>query len=155
MRMEVHVGDDARIEQPQRIARGRIAESGHEFLGHRRAADDFAPFEHQHALAAARQIPRAHQPVMPAPDHDRVEIHSGDPAIRAPRTASAERGRLAPPRRRPGSSYDRPDAGPRPSPGKRSEEHTSELQSLMRISYAVFCLKKKKTTTKITTKTHT
>src|SRR3546814_8979046 len=28
--------------------------------------------------------------------------------------------------------------------GGRSEEHTSELQSLMRISYAVFCLKKKK-----------
>src|SRR3546814_8993599 len=33
---------------------------------------------------------------------------------------------------------------------ERSEEHTSELQSLMRISYAVFCLKKKK---KITTET--
>src|SRR3546814_5554052 len=34
--------------------------------------------------------------------------------------------------------------------GNRSEEHTSELQSLMRISYAVFCLKKKKkNTTKI------
>src|SRR3546814_3671747 len=31
------------------------------------------------------------------------------------------------------------------STGDRSEEHTSELQSLMRISYAVFCLKKKKT----------
>src|SRR3546814_9503032 len=31
----------------------------------------------------------------------------------------------------------------------RSEEHTSELQSLMRISYAVFCLKKKKTKNKI------
>src|SRR3546814_7113926 len=30
-----------------------------------------------------------------------------------------------------------------PSSAKRSEEHTSELQSLMRISYAVFCLKKK------------
>src|SRR3546814_10561820 len=30
---------------------------------------------------------------------------------------------------------------------QRSEEHTSELQSLMRISYAVFCLKKKKATT--------
>src|SRR3546814_10268850 len=30
--------------------------------------------------------------------------------------------------------------------GDRSEEHTSELQSLMRISYAVFCLKKKKKT---------
>src|SRR3546814_3377707 len=37
-----------------------------------------------------------------------------------------------------------------PSPG-RSEEHTSELQSLMRISYAVFCLKKKTTRTTDTT----
>src|SRR3546814_5696268 len=36
-----------------------------------------------------------------------------------------------------GEQSDRPMA--------RSEEHTSELQSLMRISYAVFCLKKKKT----------
>src|SRR3546814_10273428 len=36
--------------------------------------------------------------------------------------------------------------------GVRSEEHTSELQSLMRISYAVFCLKKKK---KINTTTST
>src|SRR3546814_6515010 len=32
----------------------------------------------------------------------------------------------------------------RPARAQRSEEHTSELQSLMRISYAVFCLKKKK-----------
>src|SRR3546814_5442566 len=40
---------------------------------------------------------------------------------------------------------DRPrDLGARPA---RSEEHTSELQSLMRISYAVFCLKKKKNKT--------
>src|SRR3546814_6025737 len=31
-----------------------------------------------------------------------------------------------------------------PMAGARSEEHTSELQSLMRISYAVFCLKKKR-----------
>src|SRR3546814_9274510 len=35
-------------------------------------------------------------------------------------------------------------AGMIPGMKKRSEEHTSELQSLMRISYAVFCLKKKK-----------
>src|SRR3546814_3998445 len=35
----------------------------------------------------------------------------------------------------------------------RSEEHTSELQSLMRISYAVFCLKKKKNKIKDTTPT--
>src|SRR3546814_5250385 len=34
--------------------------------------------------------------------------------------------------------------------GDRSEEHTSELQSLMRISYAVFCLKKKKKNNKTT-----
>src|SRR3546814_5560855 len=34
--------------------------------------------------------------------------------------------------------------GLRPRTATRSEEHTSELQSLMRISYAVFCLKKKK-----------
>src|SRR3546814_2460656 len=36
---------------------------------------------------------------------------------------------------------------PGPFAADRSEEHTSELQSLMRISYAVFCLKKKKTNT--------
>src|SRR3546814_5206479 len=41
------------------------------------------------------------------------------------------------------------DAGTRPR--NRSEEHTSELQSLMRISYAVFCLKKKKLQLKTTT----
>src|SRR3546814_2664938 len=38
------------------------------------------------------------------------------------------------------------------SGGPRSDEHTSELQSLMRISYAVFCLKKKTTTSKKTTR---
>src|SRR3546814_8961917 len=40
--------------------------------------------------------------------------------------------------------------GQRPS-SDRSEEHTSELQPLMRISYAVFCLKKKKTTIHLAT----
>src|SRR3546814_4611964 len=40
-------------------------------------------------------------------------------------------------------------------PQRRSEEHTSELQSLMRISYAVFCLKKKKKSNHIKTHTHT
>src|SRR3546814_13148836 len=45
------------------------------------------------------------------------------------------------------SSHYRPAGRPSLRPPKwlrRSEEHTSELQSLMRISYAVFCLKKKK-----------
>src|SRR3546814_6113285 len=42
-----------------------------------------------------------------------------------------------------------------PDAGLRSEEHTSELQSLMRISYAVFCLKKKKTKNNMTTQKRT
>src|SRR3546814_9737969 len=48
-----------------------------------------------------------------------------------------------------GLAHVRQRAGEQPdlvSAGGRSEEHTSELQSLMRISYAVFCLKKKTTT---------
>src|SRR3546814_2369396 len=44
-----------------------------------------------------------------------------------------------------GRRCHRPSRPPRRRPSKRSEEHTSELQSLMRISYAVFCLKKKTT----------
>src|SRR3546814_9607601 len=40
-----------------------------------------------------------------------------------------------------------------PTVTERSEEHTSELQSLMRISYAVFCLKKKNTNKKVTNRT--
>src|SRR3546814_5015525 len=47
-----------------------------------------------------------------------------------------------------GASTSPEDGGGRPAHGRhraRSEEHTSELQSLMRISYAVFCLKKQKT----------
>src|SRR3546814_5625689 len=42
-----------------------------------------------------------------------------------------------------GHAYPTPEAAT--SCAQRSEEHTSELQSLMRISYAVFCLKKKTT----------
>src|SRR3546814_1645985 len=49
---------------------------------------------------------------------------------------------------RAGAAADHPGGGQpdghAPGAGSRSEEHTSELQSLMRISYAVFCLKKKK-----------
>src|SRR3546814_5712384 len=50
--------------------------------------------------------------------------------------------------------FDMPYA---PHPDERSEEHTSELQSLMRISYAVFCLKKKTITIQkpINTRQHT
>src|SRR3546814_4279846 len=49
--------------------------------------------------------------------------------------------------RAPGSFFQRLAQSPATKVHRfdRSEEHTSELQSLMRISYAVFCLKKKKT----------
>src|SRR3546814_8474992 len=52
--------------------------------------------------------------------------------------------RGTPPGGRAGMQRDAGRATRRGEHGRRSEEHTSELQSLMRISYAVFCLKKKK-----------
>src|SRR3546814_10764347 len=68
-------------------------------------------------------------------------------------TPPADRGRS------PGSPEPSPRAGgtgpPGPKPGgNRSEEHTSELQSLMRISYAVFCLKKKRKPTTLSETPH-
>src|SRR3546814_8392209 len=53
--------------------------------------------------------------------------------------------------------YDAADCGERVQQlvAEGSEEHTSELQSLMRISYAVFCLKKKKQKTKKITQQYT
>src|SRR3546814_14888892 len=68
--------------------------------------------------AECRQQPRAHPVGARPPDH-------------RPAHVEAERSGLVP--------LDRADEAL-----VRSEEHTSELQSLMRISYAVFCLKKKK-----------
>src|SRR3546814_6621885 len=59
---------------------------------------------------------------------------SGTPHAAAARPASPGRSRHCRSRARPSNVPARP---------RRSEEHTSELQSLMRISYAVFCLKKK------------
>src|SRR3546814_4136658 len=52
------------------------------------------------------------------------------------------------PRGQPVSRLPRPTCEHRLTRQWRSEEHTSELQSLMRISYAVFCLKKKTSPTK-------
>src|SRR3546814_1428955 len=70
---------------------------------------------------------------------------SGGRGITRPARSEAKEGRGNPPDRqaRPHSGRDGPAlaAGGR---NRRSEEHTSELQSLMRISYAVFCWKKKK-----------
>src|SRR3546814_1628784 len=68
----------------------------------------------------------------------------GDEACRGKRSAILSGGPHAEAAlRRPVQSARRPDLTGSPVPLWRSEEHTSELQSLMRISYAVFCLKKK------------
>src|SRR3546814_5762717 len=66
------------------------------------------------------------------------ETPGATPRCRFPRTSGHARAESA---RAPSRSSARPRGAPRRD---RSEEHTSELQSLMRISYAVFCLKNKK-----------
>src|SRR3546814_1284891 len=66
-------------------------------------------------------------------------------------TSCATRSSINPSTRSPSFDFCSVDSGTRPAAfsGERSEEHTSELQSLMRISYAVFCLKKKTEETSI------
>src|SRR3546814_4693834 len=66
-------------------------------------------------------------------------------ALRA-RAVETQGGRGGPDHARDGTPGENVPSGIR----HRSEEHTSELQSLMRISYAVFCLKKKNKNTKKT-----
>src|SRR3546814_4394092 len=75
-------------------------------------------------------------------------ISAADFTIRHPRTTGAPLTMVTP-----GIAFSSPSTAKYRTvsstptrPLARSEEHTSELQSLMRISYAVFCLKKKKTT---------
>src|SRR3546814_10636635 len=79
-----------------------------------------------------------------------VPQHPGrDPGQEAVRAAGhrglVDPARAVPTARAPDRLEDRPPAA-RCRTHRRSEEHTSELQSLMRISYAVFCLKTKKKT---------
>src|SRR3546814_2198105 len=80
--------------------------------------------------------------------------HGSDAARPRPAAvrARASSGRPMPWRRAPHSEPPRGQSAASPRSDSlyagRSEEHTSELQSLMRISYAVFCLKKKKITPK-------
>src|SRR3546814_2445492 len=101
---------------------------------------------------------RLHQRLLRAGDRTaRARPADGDPAladgspgrrlgrlpVRTFRTQHLDLGGQAPGRCR---GDEQPRLG---QPATRSEEHTSELQSLMRISYAVFCLKNKKTTNTI------
>src|SRR3546814_5517982 len=95
------------------------------------------------AAATDRRV--TDQPHEPRPGCNRLENHTIRRPCHSRRQGSGgggfgpQRPRLARlPRRRAGHTPFARAAG-------RSEEHTSELQSLMRISYAVFCLKKKNT----------
>src|SRR3546814_2392946 len=76
----------------------------------------------------------------------RLWLDGNEPAAPAHRCAGSLYPRLSALRRNGTCPYRllRRAIGASPPGGSRSEEHTSELQSLMRISYAVFCLKKNK-----------
>src|SRR3546814_3791512 len=74
-----------------------------------------------------------------------VDPHPDDPSIwYFPNSIATFNDSLSPNGRGEFLIPEGPRAYARFIPGGRSEEHTSELQSLMRISYAVFCLNKKK-----------
>src|SRR3546814_8508995 len=102
----------------------------------------------QHALAqvgdadgSARRLVRGRQPLVPGLVHLALQAHVGDVERRGEQLALAAAG----------LGEDLLDLGERLGGldfhrGLRSEEHTSELQSLMRISFVVFCLNKKKST---------
>src|SRR3546814_7069871 len=75
------------------------------------------------------------------------------PPGRVPRHRGAD-GAVRAPCPHPGRRHGRSPGTDARRKAHRSEEHTSELQSLMRISYAVFCLKKKKKENKANTKRH-
>src|SRR3546814_1540594 len=98
--------------------------------------------------AVARALAHQHQPRHPHQDAglQHLELHRLDDAL--PGEALAQEGKRVRLQRK----TQRPvvlDHMLAQVHLRRSEEHTSELQSLMRISYAVFCLKKKTRTTSI------
>src|SRR3546814_2141048 len=95
-------------------------------------------------LFRSRDAGLAGQPVIAKRLDQIVELSFGPAALDMPVDDGRDAGRIIAAILQPPQSLDqtlRDLAGPH----YRSEEHTSELQSLMRISYAVFCLKKKNT----------
>src|SRR3546814_4805926 len=73
----------------------------------------------------------------PRPARHRADRHLQDRGVRAAVAPASRRSRQAP------AALSLPDARAHPDARTRSEEHKSELQSLMRISDAVFCVKTK------------
>src|SRR3546814_7559374 len=103
-------------------------------------------------------IERASRPARTCPA-DGYENRRSRPGTRSvARSVERRRPAARPPRRQGAGGWDcrgrveqyrRVDGQRRTAAGGRSEEHTSELQSLMSNSYDVFCLKKKKHTTRL------
>src|SRR3546814_5382452 len=95
---------------------------------------DTTPFRSDPGLSAGPGAPIAggREPGLRLPSRRRAE--AGHPEL--------DRGEAAPSAARPGRDRGGGEGGALGPPGSKSEEHTSELQSLMRISYAVFCLTK-------------
>src|SRR3546814_4471181 len=102
---------------------------------------DALPILHQPIGGIARQGPRIGGGRMPQPEDQPMKRRPGRKPARKAMSVRADGG----------GQKRRSTGGQQHMMDDRSEEHTSELQSLMRISYAVFCLKKKKTKKKIET----
>src|SRR3546814_1199253 len=92
----------------------------------------------EHRFVVMQRQRCRHRPLFP-PDHDRAQI-----IMRRERTMQIAgiKGRASEPRVVPGHIAVEESVGLRDGRDARLEAHTSELQSLIRISYVVFCLKK-------------
>jgi hypothetical protein len=75
--VQLEIADDFRLQQAYRIGRGRVAEAGPKFLGHRRAADNTAPLHDPHSQARHAEIGRADEPVVAGADDDGIKIGHG------------------------------------------------------------------------------
>src|SRR3546814_7128959 len=121
-RVDFRLGVEAADGEPDRAARPRLREAqGREDVGrlHRRRGAGRAGGDRE-----ARHGP-----------HERLRVHPLEGEVEVARNALRRVTVQADAGKAPSNALQQP---------RRSEEHTSELQSLMRISYAVFCLKKKK-----------
>src|SRR3546814_3981946 len=129
----------ARPRRCGRPARPEIAEIGDEG-GEVRDVADMGIGRQPPRSALPAPVERGDRPAPVVPLGEGFEIFLENIAAPPLKEDAAARGRRV---ARPVEPAQRPAIGRRP----RSEEHTSELQPLMRISYAVFCLKKKTHTT--------
>src|SRR5690606_3849804 len=94
--------------QADGVAGHRVAEARVEFLRHRRAADDAAPFEHAHLQPGAGEVGGADQAVVAAADDQYVAIPCRHVSVPCPVAASFPRGPRATPPPAAGPSTRRP-----------------------------------------------